>query len=47
VQNNKSESLKIAEMTRELMEGIIRSLAGKQEADIDPQLKKDLEDFGR
>jgi hypothetical protein len=44
---NRSECAIIAEDTRELIEGIIRSLEGLTEADINVHLNEDIKTFGK
>jgi hypothetical protein len=44
---NRSECAIIAEDTRELIEGIIRSLEGLTEADINVHLNEDIKSFGK
>ena len=44
---NRSECAIIADDTRELIEGIIRSLEGLTEADINVHLNEDIKSFGK
>jgi hypothetical protein len=47
VESNKAECTKIAERVNRLMEELIESLGDKQEASLDPRLKRDLDRFER